>query len=125
MVAKENGYVHSKLVGQSHPMFLMMSLITERRDTPPISKYSPYKESLSTSSNGFRVSSLIVRKEALIAMLITPIISPIPSVEIRQKIDMSTQVVSQSSHDSKIDMFCFPDPIEILKAHKLSTQLTL
>ena len=124
MVAKENGYVHSKLVGQSHPMFSMMSLITERRDTPPISKYSPYKESLSTSSNGFRVSSLIMRKEALTAKLITPIISHIPSVEIRQKIDMLTQVISQSSHDSKIDVIGFPDPIEILKAHKLSTELT-
>ena len=43
----------------------------------------------------------------------------------RQKVDMLTQVVSQSSHDSEINVFSFPDPLEILKTHRLPIELTL
>ena len=38
---------------------------------------------------------------------------------------MLTQVVSQSSHDSEINVFSFSDPLEILKSHRLLTDLTL
>ena len=38
---------------------------------------------------------------------------------------MLTQVVSQSSHDSEINVFSFTDQHEILKNHRLSTELTL
>ena len=37
---------------------------------------------------------------------------------------MLTLVGSQSSHDSEINVF-FPDPLEILKTHRLSTEIDI
>ena len=60
-----------------------------------------------------------MRKESLPAKLSPLIISPTASPEIRQKVEMLTQVIFQSSHDSKIDVFSFPDPLEVLNTHRL------
>ena len=66
-----------------------------------------------------------MRKESLATKLTPPIISPTASPEIRQKVEMLTQLTSQSAYDSEIEVFSFPDPLEVLKTHRLSTELTL
>ena len=125
VVTKENGIVPLQTNGSVSPNVFDDDVINNREDTPPISKYSPHKESLPTSLHGLEGSPIVTRKESLPSKLSPPIISPTASPEIRRRIEMLTQVVSQSSRDSEIDVFCFPDPLEVLKTHRLSTELTL
>ena len=126
MVAKENGIHLLQTNGSISPNVFDDDVIDNREDTPPMSKYSPHKESLPTSLNGLEGSPIVTRKESFPGKLSPPIISPTASPEIRRRVEMlTTQVVSQSSHDSKTNVFSFPDPLEILKTHRLSTELTL
>ena len=125
VVSKENGIHLLQTNGSVSPNVFEDDVIDNREDTPPMSKYSPHKESLPTSLNGLEGSPIVTRKESFPGKLSPPIISPTASPEIRRKIEMLTQAVSQSSHDSEINVFSFPDPLEILKTHRLSTELTL
>ena len=51
--------------GSVSPNVFDDDVIDNREDTPPISKYSPHKESLPTSLNGLEGSPIVTRKESL------------------------------------------------------------